>query len=239
MKANKRILAISDIHGEVNKLIMLLDKVKHNPLKDQLIILGDYCDRGQKSKEVIETCIQLKEHGAVTLKGNHCELFLGWLLTDSFNYKQVFLNNGGLQTIESYLGREWIEQGLTHENYQVAKEYIIKHYKHHIDFLKNNQLYYELNDHVFVHAGIDPSFDSWKDTHSSDYLWIRDDFLNYEHSNKETIVFGHTPTRLINEDASNNIWFGNKKIGIDGGACFKGQLNCLEIKDGKYKQYSV
>lgn len=234
----KRILAISDIHGSYDKFIELLEIAKYDSSEDKLIIIGDYCDRGQKSKEVIEKCISLKEESAITLMGNHDRMFTNWLLTDSYHHAAMFLQNGGLQTIESYLGREWANDGLTHENYQVAKKFIKDHYPHHIDFLLNNNIYHEHNNHVFVHAGVKPYYKDWKSSTENDYLWIREEFILNKHEYKETFVVGHTPCKLIHD--SNDIVFGNKKIMIDGGCFFSGQLNCLEIKDGGfYKQYNT
>jgi len=236
----KRILAISDIHGEYDKLIKLLDKVEYNNKEDQLIIIGDYADRGQKSKEVVEKCIELQKLGAITLVGNHDRMFTSWITTDSIHNEQMFVQNGGVQTIESYMGRDWIQDGLTYENYQIAKEFIKNNYSHHIEFLRQNDIYHELDNYVFVHAGVKPYLLDWKRSTENDYLWIRDEFILNPHEYEETFVFGHTPAQFMNEDHSNNIWFGYKKIGIDGGACFKGgQLNCLEIKNGTYRQFSV
>lgn len=233
-----RILAISDIHGCYDEFIELLDTVRYDHSKDILVLMGDYCDRGLKSKQVIDKCIELKDKGAITLKGNHCDIFLNWLLTDGYNHKAMFLNNGGIATIESYLGVNWINNGLTHENYQYAKNFILDHYKHHIDFLKSNKHYHQIDQHVFVHAGVKPDLEDWKDSTLQEMLWIREEFLENDHNYNEIFVHGHTPNKLIH--GSHDVYFGNKKIGIDGGVCFKGgQLNCLEIIDGKYKQYNI
>lgn len=59
-----RLIAIGDIHGEIEKLNSLLDKIK--PKKDDtLVFLGDYIDRGKNSKEVIEKLLELS-------KKTHC-----------------------------------------------------------------------------------------------------------------------------------------------------------------------
>lgn len=240
----KRILAISDIHGYNDKLLELLDKVGYNAVNDKLILMGDYCDRGLQSKEVVDTCINLRDKNTNTvfLTGNHDTMFINWLMTESYQHKAMFINNGGLQTIESYLGRDWVLNGLTHENYQYAKKFIIDNYYHHVKFLMNNDYYYELSDHVFVHAGVNPRMKDWRNTSKENMLWIRDEFIFKKHLHREIIVHGHTPARIIHD--SDDIHFGDRKIGIDGGVCFKGQLNCLEItasEDGnyKYKQYNV
>ena len=43
----KRILVISDIHGEIEKFEHLLEEAQYDAKQDQLILLGDYVDRGQ------------------------------------------------------------------------------------------------------------------------------------------------------------------------------------------------
>lgn len=45
-----RNLMISDIHGHLNAFEQLLAKVDYQPAHDQLILLGDYIDRGPASK---------------------------------------------------------------------------------------------------------------------------------------------------------------------------------------------
>ena len=42
----RRTLAVSDIHGCVDEFKQLLDKVNFNAEEDQLVLLGDYVDRG-------------------------------------------------------------------------------------------------------------------------------------------------------------------------------------------------
>lgn len=57
----KRMLVISDIHGELEKFEGLLAAVGYNPEKDQLILLGDYVDRGPNAKGVIEKLLLYKK----------------------------------------------------------------------------------------------------------------------------------------------------------------------------------
>ena len=38
----KRILVISDIHGEIEKFEQLLEEAQYDAKQDQLILLGDY-----------------------------------------------------------------------------------------------------------------------------------------------------------------------------------------------------
>ena len=97
----KRTLVISDIHGELELFDKLLEKANYNNEQDQLILLGDYIDRGANSKGVIERVIELKENCAIVLKGNHDDL-----LVKSFNNQSGAIEHweraGGLTTLKSY-----------------------------------------------------------------------------------------------------------------------------------------
>ena len=58
---NKRLIAIGDIHGEINNLENLLAELSIKR-GDTVIFLGDYIDRGKNSKEVVETLIKLSKN---------------------------------------------------------------------------------------------------------------------------------------------------------------------------------
>lgn len=231
----KRILAISDIHGMYDKFCELLRKVNYTPSVDKLILLGDYEDRGQKSKEVIEMVHNMvNEWNIIALRGNHDQMFLDWLLTDDPFAAHVYFRNGGQQTLESYCGLDWFETGNTYED---AKHFILQHYKHHISFLDSLPYYHETDKHIFVHGGINPLYENWKLTPPEEMIWIRDIFFNNDTKTDKTVVFGHTP--CINLHGTEDIWFNGDKIGIDGGCAYGLQLNCLVITDDGYESYAI
>lgn len=65
-----RTLMISDIHGCIKQFNELLYVSKFNPLEDKLILLGDYVDRGPRSKETVERVIELVNNdNVVALRG--------------------------------------------------------------------------------------------------------------------------------------------------------------------------
>jgi serine/threonine protein phosphatase 1 len=232
----QRTFVISDIHGCYHEFIKLLSEVGYNSKKDKLILLGDYEDRGFYSKEVIVKVMQLASDGAIALRGNHDYMFLD-ALSGGDDY--LFLHNGGIQTIESYVGYNWFEkhQGFDFNRYLEAKEFIKTHYAHHIEFLKSLPYHHEDESHIYVHAGLNPAYEKWTEQPVDNFIWIRDIFLNNKTTVDKTIVFGHTP--VINLHDSGDVWFKEDKIGIDGGCVFGYQLNCLEIIDGTYNTYSV
>jgi Calcineurin-like phosphoesterase. len=55
-----RLFAISDIHGCFKPFYELIVNCIKLKKSDQLILLGDYIDRGDQSKEVIDFIIDLK-----------------------------------------------------------------------------------------------------------------------------------------------------------------------------------
>lgn len=236
---NIRTLVISDIHGCYDEFEALLSKAGYCPEEDKLILLGDYVDRGLKSMQAVEQIKSLqREHGAIVLKGNHDQMFVDAMLN---NEDGLWLNNGGFQTVESYCGLDFFEEVFDWNMYEQAKAFIVANHKDHLDFLQSLPFYYETDNHIFVHAGINPCYEDWKCQPENDFIWIREMFINNKNINTEkTIVFGHTPTLHLQDAA--DIWFNQHslKIGIDGACAYGHQLNCLVIHDDfEYATYSV
>lgn len=231
----ERILAISDIHGCYNHLVKLLLKVDYNPDKDQLILLGDYVDRGTRNLATLNFVKDLVEkYGAIALRGNHDQMLLDWLESPS-EHSFTYFMNGGLDTIKEFVVNPNDIACLdTYIDWSVQ---IKEKYKDIIEFLNSLPYYYETDKYIFVHAGINPFLKDWRNTTKDEFIWIRDEFLDNDHNSEKTVIHGHTPTKYLHDSA--DICFGNKKIGIDGACAYGYQLNCLEIVDDTYKQYSV
>lgn len=164
------------------------------------------------------------------------------MMLDAFNKEDedhLWLQNGGFSTIESYVGASYFEYGFEWNKYLEAKDFIRKHYQHHIEFLKSLKLYHEDDDHIYVHAGLHPMYENWKEQPRENFIWIRDIFINNETTVDKKVVFGHTPALSLPNSESEDIWISKDKIGIDGACAYGYQLNCLEITDDGYKAYSV
>lgn len=212
----KRILAISDIHGELKLFDSLLEKVKYDADEDQLILLGDYVDRGLDSKGVLNRVSELKRNGAVVLRGNHDEMMLN-VVDGVSGALERWERNGALMTLQSYDSS--IESVILSAGAEFEK---------HISLIREMDYYYETKDYIFVHAGVSPDTPVQKtDPHT--FLWIRELFYE-KYSGDKTVIFGHTPTSAIRQEKNHDIYFGeNNIIGIDGAATYGGQLNCLEL----------
>lgn len=223
-----RTLMISDIHGCIEQLDALLKEVEYDSSTDQLILLGDYVDRGPRSREVVERVIDLVEtHHAVALRGNHDQRLVDLIQNNSAEIKKKFMEHGGRQTLESYLDHELIE-----ESFEDAVIHIHRKYKRHIEFLKNLPLYYEDQAHIYVHAGINPKYNHWKEQPDHDFMYIKSEFHLAKLGMEKTIVFGHT--RAVELHNTPDVWFSDGKIAIDGGCAYGMQLNCLIYENGAY-----
>ena len=216
----KRMLAISDIHGELELFDELLEKVNYDAAEDQLILLGDYVDRGPDSKGVLERVTELKQQGAIVLRGNHDQMMLETAMGE-LGAKGSWARNGALPTLQSY---DSSIQDITLPATELFWE--------HVEFIKETGYYYETDDYVFVHAGVQPGLPV-QETDPFVLLWIREEF-HQGYSGEKTVVFGHTPAFVLRGTRDYDVYFGdNRIIGIDGGAVYGGQLNCLELPGEK------
>ena len=100
--------AIGDIHGCLHTLLALINKL---PLErqDKLIFLGDYIDRGDHSKQVVDYVKSMTESGqAIALMGNHERMCID-ANGGSGYWQQIWTKNGGYDAIllplVKYFGR--------------------------------------------------------------------------------------------------------------------------------------
>ena len=203
----QRIFAVGDIHGCYDRLRALLDRIPLDWSRDQLVFMGDYIDRGPQSFEVVEHLIGLQElhPDIVFLKGNHEQMLADYLLGKD---RMLYLYNGGQQTLESYLRNG------------APGEFPIP--PRHRRFFDTLRLFHETDAFIFVHAGLRQGL-PLAEQGPEDLLWIRESFIDSQHSFGKRVVFGHTPfdRPLVQPN----------KIGIDTGAVFGNQLTCVQLPE--------
>lgn len=182
----------------------------------------------------------VEEWGVVALKGNHDQMMVDAFDKEDEDNKR-WIRNGAIQTLESYCGQGFIKESSELDTYMEAKEFVRHNYSNHLAFLSSLPLYYETESHIFVHAGINPFYEDWKNSQPiRDFFWIREIFFNNATNLEKKVVFGHTPVANLHE--YEEIWFSpmGDKIGIDGGCVFGMNLNCLEIsEEGEYTTHFV
>lgn len=230
-----RKIMISDIHGCIDQLNQLLDEVKFDSRTDQLILLGDYVDRGPNSRAAVNKVIELvQQHRAIALRGNHDQRLVDLIRKDSLAVRAKFLEHGGSQTIHSYCDTEG---EVTEEQLEKGIESIRSQYGHHIEFLSTLPLYFEDREHIYVHAGINPAYSDWKDQSEHDFMYIKEPFIRAKFQLNRKIIFGHT--KAIDIHGTPDIWFQDDKVGIDGGCAYGMQLNGLIFQEGMYSVVQI
>ncbi|KOY80886.1 metallophosphoesterase [Lysinibacillus macroides] len=224
-----RILAISDIHGELTMFEELLLKANYHPMKDQLFLLGDYIDRGPASSGVLNLVGELQAQGARVLLGNHEAIMLHACRsghTKPWNHWVGLC--GGEATLASY-GYQLTDFDEAIQN-QTLPSFIqtLPKLEEHLKLIETFETYIELEDVIFVHGGVVPGV-ALSETDPLQFLWIREEF-HAGYQGEKTVIFGHTPTyRLHHNPTDYRVYFGeNNIIGIDGGAVFGGQLHAFE-----------
>jgi serine/threonine protein phosphatase 1 len=216
------LFAISDIHGCYNTFYELVVRTINLKKSDRLILLGDYIDRGNQIKEVIDFIIDLREKGfdIIILKGNH-EAMLIDSITDQGMFN-LWMMNSGLTTLESF--------GITNAS-QLEERYI--------DFFSSLKYYAVIGNLLFVHAG----FNDFISDPFLDYeamIWESNSSYSNPLLQGKRIIHGHRPkyveyVRTLLKEKSN-------VIPIDTGCVYEkelgyGFLSALNV--GKMELISV
>jgi len=207
-----RTFVIGDIHGCADEIDRLLETLAPSST-DVVVFLGDYIDRGPASKAVIDRLLRLRCEGprCIFLKGNHEDMFLGFLGRSGL-YGDAFLANGGETTLRSY--------GLASRAGPLTAELLPPD---HLDFLLSLEMHSQHGEFFCVHAGLAPTR-PLAEQQVEDMLWIRNEFICSAHPFPFTVIFGHTPQREVLVDLP-------YKIGLDTGLVYWNQLSCLELHD--------
>ena len=218
---------VGDPHGCSTELKEILKY--WNRKTSKLIILGDLNDRGPDSYGCIKLAMKLEEDGSsICLLGNHCLEFRQWL--EVVDNESFYYLNSFDETIKSFFPNT--PAVLTRYTKEKIAADIRENHQDIIEFIKNRPLYYETEHLLFSHSGCNLQ-PNWKDSTEKDCLDIRNPFIYGENLTGKKIIFGHTPTKNMNEDQSDDVWVSpcGTKIGVDGGCVYGGQLNAVLIDD--------
>ena len=209
-----RLLAIGDIHGCLRAFTTLLDAVALEP-EDRIVTLGDYVDRGPDSRGVLDRLIALYDEGRlIALRGNHDVMMLHVRRTGIVSW---WLEYGGAATLHSY--------GIADGEFDVAAKIPQRHWQ----FLEEDCLpYYETDEHIFVHANLDPELPL--DQQSDGMIYWQKLLGPCAHVSGKIMICGHTRQKSgvpLDLGAS---------ICIDTNIYDGGWLTCLDVLSGRIWQ---
>lgn len=245
--AASRTLIIGDIHGELERLDRILEQIPWQDPDARLVFLGDYVDRGKRSREVVDRVLQVREQrpDTICLRGNHELMMLQVLDSPDAAETSAWWFNGGIQTMMSYGAQfsDAVDEFLFNRRSRMLADLVPQE---HWNFLRSLAPYYEDGHAFYIHAGLTPVRDTEHGPENGDYhppaesreedlLWQRNPsfWRNYQ---GKLVVFGHTQTSYIeralgldDEPAEDTVWFGPAVIGVDCGSGKGGRLACLEL----------
>lgn len=193
-----RTFAIGDIHGCCKTFKELLLEKLSIQKSDNIYCIGDYIDRGNDSKGVIDLIIDLRMSGYQihTVRGNHEQMML-----DSVRDEEslgLWLENGGTATLQSF--------GIP-SVHELPFGYLT--------FLEQTAFFIEAGGYIFVHAGLNFRIENpFSDREAM--LWTRDDYFDASKISDRILIHGHTPVPLkyISRQLKSH------KINIDGGCVY-------------------
>jgi len=227
MEAGRRLYCIGDIHGRVDLLQALHQRIAEDSEgfdgDKTVVYLGDYIDRGMHSREVMDELLSSPLGGfeAVHLLGNHERTLLDFL-----RYPEQaagWLAWGGRETLASYgvsLPPDFRQPDIVALRDMLQEQIDPQH----LEFLRSMPLTHAAGDYLFVHAGIRPGV-PLQEQSDSDLLWIRRDFTESTESHGCVVVHGHS--------ISEEVEMLPNRIGIDTGAFYTGVLTCLVLEGGE------
>ena len=196
-----RLFAIGDTHGCFDSFKELVENKIQLQEDDKLILLGDYIDRGDKSKEVVDFIMELQEKGfdIISLRGNH-EVMLLDAYEDEKNISK-WIQNGGNETLKSF-------------EINSVKDIEFKY----IEFFNGLRYYYAFEDYLFVHAGFnDNVLNPLTDYYSM--LWKCKESYTNPLLLAKTIVHGHNPVSV--SKCEERVLAKHHIINIDTGCVYK------------------
>lgn len=236
--AGRRLLAVSDIHGNLAWLKGLLDKAGFTS-DDILVLVGDLVEKGPESLATLRYVMDLaRTHTVHALRGN-CDNLAVELIDGAGGH-------GGMdRDFFRYYLRVWKERALISqmaaesgvsvagpEDLPRLQAVLRDRFAPELDFLRSLPTILTAPGLVFVHGGV-PSFDHMEELDAWSCM-KNDDFLGQGYSFPHYCVVGHWPTTLYRSGppCGDPLIHRERKIAsIDGGCALKadGQLNALII----------
>ena len=216
------IYVISDIHGEYDKFMELLDKIRFKDT-DTLYILGDILDRGPHP---IKTLLKLMNMpNVICLVGNHelmaleCLEFLIKEITDDS------IDEMDKEMVDNLVTWQYNGSSTTIDEFSKLEKDVQQDV---IEFIKDFSIYEEITvagkNYLLVHAGLG-NFSPEKDIEDyslHDLVWVRADY-DVRYFDDTYVITGHTPTQNIDRNPNPGyIYKINNHIAIDCGAHFPG-----------------
>lgn len=237
IEPGRRVIAVSDIHGNLPFLKGVLETVQFTQ-DDVLVIVGDLLEKGNQSLDTLRYVMELgRTHTVYTLCGN-CDYI-----------DQCFLSGPELDgPLWPVLHQFWRERSVLiqmaaevglpipagAEEMPALRAALLDRFPAETGFLLGLPHILEAGSFIFVHGGV-PREDNLEGLDAYECM-KNDDFLGQGRSFRKWVVVGHWPVTLYDAHIQRSaplIDYDRRIASIDGGCVLKldGQLNALLIPD--------
>jgi len=252
------IAVIGDVHGCINTLSELVERLLKKYDIEKFIFIGDLIDRGPASSEVMEFVQDLKRaYPLELLRGNHEDMMLDFAAGIKHYGNADWLNNGGIEAIRSISGEALLKKYTNGSNISEEFSHYLKKFEYLLSSIKDYLVVgFDGNKLFLSHAGV--SDFSLPPERQMDYLsedlrlikypfiWDRGVDSKREKYFDYTVVHGHTPVLKLTGYADSGKPFVNKNkngdivsINVDTGCVYGGSLSALVTEDGLTFDYEV
>ncbi len=233
-----RLIATSDIHGNLRLFKELLDLIKLTD-DDTLIIVGDMCERCEDSLGVIRRVMELTARGNThVLAGNKDLRAIEYVTGTNGRVGSVVtdyvegMREWGCNTLFSDMCRE---AGIPYSrdmDVDAAQRVLSSRFAREIAFIRSLPTFIETPRYIFVHGGVPSGELKLYEGMDADKFTDWDNFIAEGICFDKYVIVGHTPAELYRGDYSSNAPFicrEQRIIDIDGGVGikFNAQLNAI------------
>lgn len=245
----RRILVISDIHGNRRCLEGLLQKI-HFCRDDILFLLGDYIEKGPESLATLQTVMDLcSGENVYALCGNmeagRMELFDkegSEGCVELFDYMEERKKHWGGSLFSEMIQRLGLSCS-TPTELPSAKNAIKKAFAKELDFMRSLPTIIETQAFIFVHAALPTENLTALEGADASPCLRTNAFMAQGNRFHKYVIAGHWPVTLYHSNISSSNPIINQQqriVSIDGGCSIKpdGQLNVLMIPSVASSQFS-
>lgn len=217
----ERLAVVGDIHGRADLLGRLLDRLAG---QGRIVLVGDYIDRGERSREVID--MAMSSPGLTCLQGNHEAMCLGFL-DDPARHGARWMRNGGLQTLASF----GVPGSPNPEDFCRMRDALaLAMGDDRIKWLRDRPLSHSVGNLFICHAGADPARPVAAQDRRT-LLWGHRHFPDTPRSDGFWIAHGHV---IVDEPVGHD-----GRIAVDTGAYATGRLTAALVEGSRVRFLST
>ncbi|KAG1379503.1 hypothetical protein G6F61_004884 [Rhizopus arrhizus] len=235
LQQKERIFVTGDLHGCLDEFNALLEAVRYDPKRDQMILAGDMTSKGPDSLGVIQ---RAKELGLLCVRGNHDDKLIRFKTFEMVNGRDK------MQPEDETMPEGDVPDPLKFKNYHepLALNMTQDQYDYlvscpvilHIPFLNNT---------IVVHGGLDPNILALKDQVPYLVMNMRDIDEHQEptpksgkgtqwgiewNSNQKSLSSDNTVV-YYGHDAGRGLNLQQYTFGLDTGCVYGRQLTTMDI----------